>query len=204
MINQQPRSYMIEHAVREWWNNKISEQRCYNNRELGCRIKSGFACSNIREQPAVDSPSCIQYVETWLNNCYFTNAVLMKVMIMSTVFLQGFFYSLWYFYARTLYNVWYVHRIVVECTSRYILFRMVNCHLYARYVKYWLAVLWIEIMNSLAWFQANVNCFSLKESDICFWKKRRHNILRGSCILLLKNNMNAYFITSRCPTFLRI
>ena len=118
--------------------------------------------------------------------------------------LTRFFYSLWYFYARTLYNVWYVHWIVVECTSRYILFSMVNCHLYARYVKYWLAVLWIEIMNSPAWFQANVNCFSLKESDICFWKKRRHNILRGSCILLLKNNMNAYFITSRCPTFLRI
>ena len=50
MINQQPCSYMVEHVVREWWNNKI-EQRCYNNYELGCCIKSGFACSNIREQP---------------------------------------------------------------------------------------------------------------------------------------------------------
>ena len=39
MINQQPCSYMIEHAVREWWNSKI-EQRCYNNHELGCSIKS--------------------------------------------------------------------------------------------------------------------------------------------------------------------
>ena len=37
MINQQPCSYMIEHVVR--------------NQELGCCIKSGFACSNIREQP---------------------------------------------------------------------------------------------------------------------------------------------------------
>ena len=50
MINQQQCSCMIEHAVREWWNNKI-EQRCYNNHELGCCIKSGFSCSNIREQP---------------------------------------------------------------------------------------------------------------------------------------------------------
>ena len=49
MINQQRCSCMIEHVVREWWNNKI-EQRCYNH-ELGCCIKSGFACSNIREQP---------------------------------------------------------------------------------------------------------------------------------------------------------
>ena len=34
----------------EWWNYKI-EQWCYNNHELGCCIKSGFACSNIRKQP---------------------------------------------------------------------------------------------------------------------------------------------------------
>ena len=33
MINQQPRSSMIEHVVRERWNNKI-EQRCYNNHDL--------------------------------------------------------------------------------------------------------------------------------------------------------------------------
>ena len=46
---QQPCSCMIEHVVREWWNNKI-ERQCYNNHELGCCIKSGFACSNIREQ----------------------------------------------------------------------------------------------------------------------------------------------------------
>ena len=50
MINQQPCLCMIEHVVREWWNNKI-EQRCYNNHVLGCCIKSDFACSNIREQP---------------------------------------------------------------------------------------------------------------------------------------------------------
>ena len=50
MTNQQPCSCTIEHVVREWWNNKI-EQRCYNNHELGCCIKSGFVCSNIREQP---------------------------------------------------------------------------------------------------------------------------------------------------------
>ena len=49
MKNQQPCSCMIEHAVKEWWNNKV-EQRCYHNHELGCCIKSGFACSNIREQ----------------------------------------------------------------------------------------------------------------------------------------------------------
>ena len=61
-------SYMIEHVVREWRNNKI-EQRCYNNHELGCCIKSSFACSNICTLTTpVDLPSCIQYVETWLNN----------------------------------------------------------------------------------------------------------------------------------------
>ena len=51
MISQQPCSYMIEYVVKlEWWNNKI-QQRCYNNHEHGCCIKSGFACSNIPEQP---------------------------------------------------------------------------------------------------------------------------------------------------------
>ena len=44
------RCWMIEHVVREWWNNKI-EQWCYNNHELDCCIKSGFAWSNIRVQP---------------------------------------------------------------------------------------------------------------------------------------------------------
>ena len=49
LINQQPcSSYIIEHAVREWWNNKI-EQRCHNNDEFGRCIKSSFACSNIHE-----------------------------------------------------------------------------------------------------------------------------------------------------------
>ena len=74
-INQQPCSYMIEHVVREWWNNKI-EQRCYNNHQLGCCTKSGFACSNIREQPL--SISSIQYI-CWNmieQHCYFTNPVL--------------------------------------------------------------------------------------------------------------------------------
>ena len=32
----------------ELWNDRI-EQRCYNH-ELGCCIKSGFACSDKREQ----------------------------------------------------------------------------------------------------------------------------------------------------------
>ena len=50
MINQQPCLCMI--VVRDWWNNKI-ERRCYNNHELGCCIKSDFACSNIHERQAV-------------------------------------------------------------------------------------------------------------------------------------------------------
>ena len=50
MINQQRRSCMIEHVVREWWNNTIG-QWCYNNHELGCCVKSGFGIiPNIREQ----------------------------------------------------------------------------------------------------------------------------------------------------------
>ena len=68
IINQQRCSYMIEYVVRKWWNNKI-EQRCYNNHELGCCIKSGLACSNIREQLlSIRQVVCIQYVETSLNN----------------------------------------------------------------------------------------------------------------------------------------
>ena len=88
-------SYMIEveHVVREWWNNK-TEQRCYNNHELGCCIKSGFACSNIYE-----------YVETWLNN---TVILLISCSIMLTASaVAGLLspqpcYSLWYFYARII------------------------------------------------------------------------------------------------------
>ena len=75
MTNQQPCLYMIEHVVREWRNNKI-EQRCYNDHELGCCIKSGFACSNIRKQ----SLSIRQAVTICWNmieqHCYFTNPVL--------------------------------------------------------------------------------------------------------------------------------
>ena len=90
MINQQPSLYMIEHFVRKWWNNKI-KQRCYNNIELGCCIKSVFVCSNISKQPlsSVDSPSCIQYVETWLNN----------TVIIPILFCHVNSNSLWYFYA---------------------------------------------------------------------------------------------------------
>ena len=87
-INQQPCSFIMSgnYVVREWWNNKI-EQWCYNH-GLGCCIKSGFACSNIREQPlSIRQAVLIQYVETWLNNTvqYFTNPVL----IMLTVLLQA-------------------------------------------------------------------------------------------------------------------
>ena len=72
-------SYMIEveHVVREWWNNK-TEQRCYNNHELGCCIKSGFACSNIY----ANNPGC-RFVKLYTlcwnmieQYCYFTNPVL--------------------------------------------------------------------------------------------------------------------------------
>ena len=63
------------HFVREWWNNKI-EQRCYNNHKLGCCIKSGFACSNIREQPLLIRQAvtiCWNMIEQY---CYLTNPVL--------------------------------------------------------------------------------------------------------------------------------
>ena len=40
------------------------EQRCYNNK-LGCCIKSSYAYSNMHTRTTpVDSPSCIQYVDT--------------------------------------------------------------------------------------------------------------------------------------------
>ena len=81
MIDQQPCSCIIEHVFRECLNNKI-EQRCYKNHELGWRIKSWFACSNIRQQPLSIRPNCVQYVETWLNN-----TVILPIML--TVLLQS-------------------------------------------------------------------------------------------------------------------
>ena len=74
MINQQPCSYMIERVVREWWNNKI-EQRCYNNHELGCCIKSGF-CITYANNPCRFTKL---YAICWNmigQYCYFTNPVL--------------------------------------------------------------------------------------------------------------------------------
>ena len=61
----------------EWWNNKI-EQRCqYNTYELGCCIKSGFACSNIRKPNSYRFAKlykiCWNVIEQY---CYFTNPVL--------------------------------------------------------------------------------------------------------------------------------
>ena len=76
MENQQPCSCMIEHAVREWWNNKV-EQRCYNNHELGCCIKSGFACSNIREQPlSIRKVVYNMLKHDWTILLFYTNPVL--------------------------------------------------------------------------------------------------------------------------------
>ena len=75
VINQQRCSCMIEHFVREWWNNKI-EQRCYNNHELGCCIESGFACSNILEQPLSIRQAVTICWNTIEQYCYFTNPVL--------------------------------------------------------------------------------------------------------------------------------
>ena len=82
MINQQPCSCMIEHVVREWWNNEIE---CYNNHELGCCIKSGFACSNIREQPL----SIRQAVHNMLKHDWTILLFYQSCSIMLTVLLQG-------------------------------------------------------------------------------------------------------------------
>ena len=62
MINQQPCSCMMEHVVREWWNNTIG-QRCYNNDELGCCVKSGVALPKIREQPPSIRQLCWNMIE---------------------------------------------------------------------------------------------------------------------------------------------
>ena len=97
----QPCSYMIEHVVSEWWNNKI-EKRCYNNlHELDCCIKSGFACSTARKTP-IDSQSCIQYVETWLNNTVILPTLFYHVNNVVTGLLsQQLCNRMWYFYACT-------------------------------------------------------------------------------------------------------
>ena len=75
---------MIEHVVRELWNNKI-EQRCYNNHELGCCIKSGFASSNIREQPL----SIHQVVYDMLKHDGTILIFYQSCFIMLTVLVQG-------------------------------------------------------------------------------------------------------------------
>ena len=71
---------MIEHVVREWWNNKI-EQWCYNNHELGCCIISGFACSNIRKQP--DLPSCNNMLKhDWTKLLFYQScSIMLKVLL---------------------------------------------------------------------------------------------------------------------------
>ena len=72
MINQWPCSCMIGHVVREWWNNKI-ERWCYNNHELGCWTASSRVL-DVLATP-VNSTSCTQDVETWLNN-----TVILKIL----------------------------------------------------------------------------------------------------------------------------
>ena len=64
------------------WNNKI-EQRCYNH-ELGCCIKSSFACSNIHEQP----PSIRQAVYNMLKHDWIILLFYQSCSIMLTVPLQ--------------------------------------------------------------------------------------------------------------------
>ena len=83
-VNQQLCSCMKEHVVREWWNNKI-EERCYNNHELGCCIKSGFVCSNIREQPL----SIRQAVYNMLKHDWTILLFYQSRSIMLTVLWQG-------------------------------------------------------------------------------------------------------------------
>ena len=82
MINQQPYSYILEHVIIKWWNNKI-EHRCYN--ELGCCIKSGFACCNIREQPL----SIRQAVYNMLKHDWTILLFYQSCSIMLTVLLQA-------------------------------------------------------------------------------------------------------------------
>ena len=84
MINQHWCSCMIEYVVREWWNNK-NEQRCYNNHQLGCCIKSGFACSNTREQPL----SIRQAVYNMLKHDWTILLFYQSCSIMLTVLLMG-------------------------------------------------------------------------------------------------------------------
>ena len=68
----------------EWWNNKI-ERRCYNNHELGYRIKSGFACFNTREQLL----SIRQAVYNMLKHGWTILLFYQSCSIMLTVLLQG-------------------------------------------------------------------------------------------------------------------
>ena len=87
--------FMHDRTCCHWMIKFQIEQRCYNNRELGCCIKSGFACSSKREQPlsipqAVYNMlkytaiySCIQYVDSTILLFH------QSCSIMLTVLLQG-------------------------------------------------------------------------------------------------------------------
>ena len=82
--------------MKEWWNNDI-EQWCYNNHELGWCIKSGFACSNIREQPL---SICQAAYNNMLKHDWTKLLFYQSCSIMLTVLLQGCWANnLWYFYA---------------------------------------------------------------------------------------------------------
>ena len=107
MINQQPCSCMIEHVIRQWWNNKI-EQRCYNDHELGCCIKSGFVCSiTYAKNPCRFAKLYWQCVETWLNNAVILPIVFYHVKCVVTGLLsqQKFSFSEFFCLLFVLYSI---------------------------------------------------------------------------------------------------
>ena len=79
--------FMHDRTCCHWMIKFQIEQRCYNNRELDCCIKSGFACANKREQPL----SIPQAVYNMLNYMYDSTILLFyqSCSIMLTVLLQG-------------------------------------------------------------------------------------------------------------------
>ena len=89
MMNQQSCLYMIEDVVREWRNNKI-EQRCYNNHELGCCIKSGL----MKMLHSVKGQFEIELSEyTWLTNCNLQNPASKLHNLVAISFFSIFKYS---------------------------------------------------------------------------------------------------------------
>ena len=95
MINQQPCSYMIEHVVKEWWNNKI-EQRCYNKSTMNLVVVSSQVLHILTHS---NNPCQFPCCNNMLKHDWTILLFHQSCSIMLTALLQG----------------WWVNNTVIAC-----------------------------------------------------------------------------------------